>query len=721
MKRFKTVFRRPNTSDTPDIASSRRIWRRNTVKPRPETTTTETTESAETEVGSSSAQPKPATSTVSPVGDDNGDEVPDNTDTNTNHPTDATSGVSRSKFGTKRLKQLAACFRSSNSDGPITQPSQPEETGDAEGPREQPAGGPLSSNPFEEPRSPTDTRNVSGRTSHSRQSSQSDDTVNRYPPDTVPHLPEDRLRMSLDEDVPDWMWPGLMYIPEEGTRKYSDPFSDSKSSEYRQPVPDPRPPPPPPPSDPTPGPSRRPHRSPESSRASEGPLQPIPEVESIDVADQIQPADEIASIDTVLAEAGSAETVLQQEPAHRIRRPRSGAFSAGSDYSVSSAQTQDPTSAITNFNHMAAQHGINVRIAYEATPSPQTLSPTSEKETETETERTGRHLVFGRLRSVRSNIEIPQESQERTPKPKLRRIKTIASIFVSTPANPLTPMTSLNGRTIEELSRFGGHSYIVAKELGPCPLELPAFMVTGFMFLHRDGLGHADIFLEPGDMETAIRLYDGWAEQVFEGEKLQEEMDLTTRVVAMPPLGNKGKGKEVSVLSVGWALKAVLAGLANGILGSVRLYQTLQSLFAITIPERTGFKIPSHIKGVSSTVAIRVQLISLALLGLASEKQRDLICTTFGLLTYLLHPPRQSQPLTSRTDLRWPTTPPDQQKLACAFAPLLLGPANRPRVRPGNETVEMELEEQRVATLLLDHWPNVHRQMQVWSQEVFVP
>lgn len=378
MKRFKTVFRRPVASDTPDTpgpASTRRPWRRNTVKPQPETTTTETTETTETaETGpeSSSAQRKPAISSVAAVGNDDGDDAPHST----HHPTEDTSEVSRSKFGTKRLKRLVTRFRSSDSDDPIAQPSQPEKTGSQDVTREQPAGGPLSSNPFDVPISPTDTRPLSARKSHSRQSSQSDDTIGRNPPDTIPRLPEDRLRMSLDEDVPEWMWSGMINIPEEGTRirQYSDPFADGKSSEYQQPGPDARPQHSPL-SDPTPGPSRRPHRSQESSRTSEGPLQPIPEAESTHSQDQIHTTDEAGLVATGSTEAGSTEKP-QPEPAHGIKRARSGAFSAGSDYSAGSLPSLTPysaiapSSAINNFNHMALQHGINLRIASEETPSP---------------------------------------------------------------------------------------------------------------------------------------------------------------------------------------------------------------------------------------------------------------------------------------------------------------------------------------------------------------
>lgn len=92
---------------------------------------------------------------------------------------------------------------------------------------------------------------------------------------------------------------------------------------------------------------------------------------------------------------------------------------------------------------------------------------------------------MGRLRNVRSNVEIPSAHRESSPKPMLRRIKTIANIFHTDTAVP--PLTSLKGRPVEELSLFGGHSYLIANELGPGVMELPAFMVAAFKYLHIHG------------------------------------------------------------------------------------------------------------------------------------------------------------------------------------------------------------------------------------------
>lgn len=86
--------------------------------------------------------------------------------------------------------------------------------------------------------------------------------------------------------------------------------------------------------------------------------------------------------------------------------------------------------------------------------------------------------MFSRLRKVRSNLETPPETERI---PILRRIRTFGSIRPD-------PLTSLNGRTLEDLARLGGHSFIVNYDLSPGPLQLPACMVSALLFLYRHGL-----------------------------------------------------------------------------------------------------------------------------------------------------------------------------------------------------------------------------------------
>lgn len=295
------------------------------------------------------------------------------------------------------------------------------------------------------------------------------------------------------------------------------------------------------------------------------------------------------------------------------------------------------------------------------------------------------------------------------------------------------PMTSLRDITVENLARLGGHSYIMIMDLGPPPLQLPACIVAAVMYLHRYGRNYPRLFIECKDLKAAIDMYDGWAEHVHEARKLQDQIDLTMRVISMPRLSEG----TAPVLSVAWALKAVLAGLPNGILGSVRLYQILRDLFYASIPETTALEIPKCLRGVNIVIAIRTQLIALAVIALTTEMQRDLICTVFGLIDYLVNPDvsdsagstqsglerqrsteTKSRPRSHHTGTkpRRSVAPLNYQELVPVFAPLLLGQQSRRKLG-----MEQCLEETRVATLLIEHWHNVNRQLRSWSRDTYVP
>jgi hypothetical protein len=342
MRRLKTVFR--SRSETPDPASSRAVWPRrrlasegDPLKPQPESASNELQRDKPTaEAGSSAASKPPGSATVAPV---------DNAETGSNvQDAQDTGPLPRSKNGTKRLKRMVARLRGSLSqeDEPIRD-TQPQAT--QEGSRkERPKSKPLSSNPFEpdsaagEPSTttgksvrfdePQEGRKVSTQTTHSQESSQTEDTVCRDP--------ARHIAMPIQEPMEDWTWPGLMlYSPDNSpnanthTVEGSDPFSDEKATDARQ------------------GKSGSSRHSAgtsreESSRASEGTLEPIAETD----------------FDTI-------EPVVEPEP----ERPGSRrASSANSQTSWSS--TLDSAKAMSAFNQMAAQFSIPLSIPGEDTPSP---------------------------------------------------------------------------------------------------------------------------------------------------------------------------------------------------------------------------------------------------------------------------------------------------------------------------------------------------------------
>lgn len=160
------------------------------------------------------------------------------------------------------------------------------------------------------------------------------------------------------------------------------------------------------------------------------------------------------------------------------------------------------------------------------------------------------------------------------------------------------------------------------------------------------------------------------------------------RVIAMPHWETETQAGVV--LSVGWTLKALLAGLPGGILGSVRLYETLAAIYFVETP-----------------IPARTRFITLAIVALTSEMQRALICAVFGLLTGML----ESESTNAGNALRPMASLTEADRLARVFGPLLLGTGTKRGGTVPEDKVEREVEEQRVAGLLLEHWPSVNRQL----------
>ncbi|KAJ5199858.1 Rho GTPase activation protein [Penicillium cf. griseofulvum] len=662
MRLLKTVFR--SRSDPPNPATSHTTWPRrhpasegDALKPQPEAASNELQrDEPATEAGTVSADAnKPPCSAVAFV---------DNAEPELNAHVQGTGKLPRSKNGTRRLKKMYARLRGSLSqeDDPFTDTQAQESTG-----KKRPSSIPLSSNPFEpdtaavaavEPSTsacksvrfdePKERRNVSAQTTSTQESSQTEDTVCRDP--------ARHMAMPIQEPLEEWGWPGLMLYGSDSssssnnnhTHEASDPFSDGKATDREAKTEASRH---------SAGTSR------EESRTSEGTLEPIAETD----------------MDTI-------EQVI--EPAHPEGADSQMASSANSQTSWTS--TLDAPKAVSAFNQMASQFGIPIAIPGDNSSSAEG-NPT-EKQGES---RRG-FVLLGKVRKVRSNLA--PDTAPLAPAPKLRRMKTFASL-----RRPI-PMTSLQGRSIETLARLGGHGYLMLTDLAPYPVQLPAYIVATLMFLHKYGLDTPEIFIQPGDLKAAIRLYDHFASQVLEAEKDESKISLTMRVVAMPQL----REDSAPVLSVAWALKAVLAGLPNGILGSVRLYQIFRAMYYHSIPDQCHLlRVPDCISEASPTTAARVQLMCLAIVALATEMQRDLICAVFGLLSLLVN----AETVQPGMELRDPVASSNFHDLARVFGPLLLGSKQD---RDGTE-VEQEVDDQRVAGLMLYNWHYVHRQLQYWT------
>ncbi|KAJ5496651.1 Rho GTPase activation protein [Penicillium fimorum] len=657
MRRLKTVFR--SRSDPPNPATSC-IWSRrhpasegDTLKPQPEAASNELQcDEPTTEAGPASADAnKPSyLATVAPV--DNFEPGPNAQDAQ------ATGELPRSKNGTRGLKKMYARLRGSLSQGddPFTD-TQPQTTQESTR-KERPSSIPLSFNPFEpDPTAEPSTsagKSVRFDEPKERRKVSAQTTLSQessQTEDTVCRDPARHIAMPIQEPLEEWGWSGLMLYDAESSNNNShvpedsDPFSDGKATDRQ-----------------VKGSLRHSAgTSREESRTSEGTLEPIAETD----------------FDTI-------------EPVIEPDQPEgAGSQRASSANSQTSWSTLDSPKAISAFNQMAYQFGIPIAIA--DGDSPPAEATVGEQGT---SRRVG---LLGKVRKVRSNLA--PDTPPLAPIPKLRRMKTFANLL-----RP-DPMTSLQGRSIETLARLGGHGYLMLTELTPCPAQLPAYIVATLMFLHKYGLDTPEIFIQSGDLKAAIRLYDHFASQVREVEKDESKISLTMRVVAMPPL----RKDSAPVLSVAWALKAVLAGLPNGILGSVRLYQVFRAMYYHSIPNQCyHLRVPDCISEASPTTAARVQLMCLAVIALATEMQRDLICAVFGLLSLLVPAETQEQP---GMELRDPVASLNFHELARVFGPLLLGSRQD---RDGTE-VAQEIDDQHVAGLMLNNWHFVHRQLRHWT------
>ncbi|KAJ6119596.1 hypothetical protein N7523_003876 [Penicillium sp. IBT 18751x] len=399
------------------------------------------------------------------------------------------------------------------------------------------------------------------------------------------------------------------------------------------------------------------------------------------------------SVGNSLEQLESAKTKSTPNPStksHAGTRQASSQSHASAASQASRLSHLDPTKASVAFNALTAelnlQFHIHPAVAEDINPG----SDADEKPRADEENVSRRHRLFHRVRPVQSSLTLEVDSQPRAPR--LRRARTFASL-----GRRADPMTSLQGRSIETLARLGGHSFIVLpSHLAPSPLQLPACIVMCVMYLRKRGAStSARLFLDPGNIKRAIGLYDEFAKHVLSAEKDNSQIALTMRVITMPP--NETDASPHFALVVAWALKALLEGLPGGILGSARLYKALKSIYFS-----------------ETSTSHRVRLISLAIIALTSEMQCALICAIFGLLTGML----QEMSRLAKQELSGNVPRPmasvtDADRLARVFGPLLIGRNIRDT---GQEKVEREIEEQRVAGLLLEHWCGVSRKMREWAR-----
>ncbi|KAJ5587447.1 Rho GTPase activation protein [Penicillium hispanicum] len=498
---------------------------------------------------------------------------------------------------------------------------------------------------------PEQNRSVSTQTAQSQESSHTNVTVCRHPSQSI--------QMPIAEAQEEWLWPNLINLSQDTAHllEASDPFSDGKGTENRR-------------------------QQASSSKYSE---------------DRIQGQSE--------ASAAPTQAESEQQPAsksHSSSRQvsfllRNSRSSSSSSHASRGGRMSwlDPSKATMAFNMLAAQ--LNLQMSIPVDDSVTARSDDRPLSGEDGSASRRRHRLIGRVRPVQSNLTLGEASH--TPISKLRRTKTFASL-----SRRPGPMCALRGRSVETLARLGGQSFLLLPtDLAPAPLQLPACIVATVMYLRKFASSSAELFVEPGDVKAASQLYDHFAEQVLTAEKDESKIAMTMRVIAMPHWEANSDPGKAPVLSAGWVLKTLLAGLPAGILGSDHLYQTLAAIYRAAPAD-----------------SARTRLLTLAIVALTSEMQCGLICAVFGLLTGLLQdaarPPHEDQ--TAGSSVRPVAGMVNADGLARVFGPLLLGTGGgqQDRDSPAQQQVEREIEEQRVAGLLLENWRSVSRQLREWMR-----
>ncbi|KAK5791390.1 hypothetical protein VI817_006699 [Penicillium citrinum] len=580
------------------------------------------------------------------------------------------STLSRTYQGSNLLKSIIARLRHSRSHGQsedleLTHPLQPPETKDVgtitdpikNEPREPLS--PLARNPpTGEGEAAEQKRNVSAQTAESHDSKNTSATVHRcssqHLQTPILELQQSCFSPAFSEGYP----PDPRHLPEA-----SDPFSDKKNVEVTT----------------TPvakAPSKRSSRS--SKKSSQHSERGKRNSELSNEQD-----DEIRPAPLALPKQQTLETSRHGSNAsYSSRTSRIGQLNAAQEFNVLADKMKVPFLLNEDAVKIETQETA-MAIANKANREPiQT-----------------RDKLFRRVRPVQSNMEIEVPSQSSASK--LRRTKTFANL-----TRRSNPLSSLRGRSLESMSRLGGHSYLVwGSRLIPGPLQLPACIVAMICYLRKYGPNTTGLFKEPGDLRACHRLYDYFANQVLEGEKEESKVSMTIRTISMPHW--EGESTLEQKLSVGVTFRALLMGLPEGLLGSARLYEALEAIHicSIVVPLQSG---------------PRVQLITLAMIATTSEMERALICATFGLLTYLNRettepelpevPPQPGNPLQRVASLQ------NLDYLARVFGPTLLGDQRQLEMSSAEVTEHRTEAGYHISRLLLDNWQGVNRQLREWSQ-----
>lgn len=232
------------------------------------------------------------------------------------------------------------------------------------------------------------------------------------------------------------------------------------------------------------------------------------------------------------------------------------------------------------------------------------------------------------------------------------------------------------------------------------------------------------MFFDPGDAKAAARMYDYFADQVLSAEKEKDQIQMTMRRSDLPPELETRRGRraksDTQVLSAASAFKALLAGLPMGILGSRELYRVLVELYYARSSDCDLQRSQDFLGGASVFDAAKIQAMAQAMVALTSGMQLELMCAVFGECALLL----------CKTEGMIAAEGPDQNRvppsslsgvmtldrLGRVIGPLLLRETPTGSSGESYRQVEMEIERERVATMVIGHWRQVSRHLRVWKK-----
>ncbi|KAH8705392.1 hypothetical protein BGW36DRAFT_435214 [Talaromyces proteolyticus] len=360
--------------------------------------------------------------------------------------------------------------------------------------------------------------------------------------------------------------------------------------------------------------------------------------------------------------------------------------------------------ALRDFNDLAGRLGLYRLVVPERDPinfkseTPITPPKPSKKKS-----------FLHKVRSMRSSFRLRGATKDT---PALRRVKTFTGLSAR-----FYSMDSLKGKSLEILSRLGGHSTLTFPgDFSPAVMRLPSCLVSMIDYLKIHAPKARNVFFEPGDSSTAFRIYNHFADQVLSAEREKYTIHSTIRKSGFPAevvgFGNEEEtflSRRFHVLPVAWVFKYVLAGIPGGILGSPRLYLTLVDITYKPFPDEANL----HVTGIyglyggtPATSWTRNRAISLAILALTDDLQLDLICAVFGLCTLLdYETSRQIEFNQMHDPVIGCTGMLTRERIVQAFAPLL----SELTATVGEDDVQSEAF--YVMRMMMANWRGVSRQL----------